>query len=348
MNLLIGGSGFIGTNLAQLLSKDSFQILDKQPSSAFPDQVHLSDVRIPSSFAEQLAGTEVVVLLAAEHRDDVSPISLYDEVNVNGARNVVEALRKHGVQRLIFTSTVAVYGLNRNRPHETDAVNPFGHYGQSKWQAEEVLRAWWQEAPDERELVIVRPCVVFGKSNRGNVYNLLQQIASGRFLMIGSGENRKSLAYIGNVAAFLKHLLDRPQPGYRLYNYVDSPDFTMNRLVLLVRREISDFEKFAKNPQESTRVRGPQEILPSPPAKGEESGMVRIPYWLGMLGGYGFDALAKLSGRKLPISSVRVQKFCATTQFAAEKLQETGFVPPFTLDEGLRRTLAAEFGNGNV
>ena len=76
--------------------------------------------------------------------------------------------------------------------------------------------------------------------------------------------------------------------------------------------------------------------------------MVRIPYWLGMLGGYGFDALAKLSGHKLPISSVRVQKFCATTQFAGEKLQETGFVPPFTLDEGLRRTLAAEFGNGNV
>ncbi len=76
--------------------------------------------------------------------------------------------------------------------------------------------------------------------------------------------------------------------------------------------------------------------------------MVRIPYWLGMLGGYGFDALAKLSGRKLPISSVRVQKFCATTQFTAERLQETGFVPPFTLDEGLRRTLVAEFGNGNV
>ena len=330
MNLLVGGSGFIGTNLAQLLSKNSFQILDKQPSSEFPDQVHLSDVRKPDSFAEQLAGTEVVVLLAAEHRDDVSPISLYDEVNVNGARNVVEALRKHGVQRLIFTSTVAVYGLNRNRPHETDGVNPFGHYGQSKWQAEEVLRAWWQEAPDERELVIVRPCVVFGKSNRGNVYNLLQQIASGRFLMIGSGENRKSLAYIGNVAAFLKHLLDRPQPGYRLYNYVDSPDFTMNELVLLVRQEL-------------------QEIPPSPPlVKGGESGMVRIPYWLGMLGGYGFDALAKLSGRKLPISSVRVQKFCATTQFAGEKLQETGFVPPFTLDEGLRRTLAAEFGNGNV
>ena len=328
MNLLIGGSGFIGTNLAKLLPEESFGILDKQPSTAFPDHVHLCDVRTLDSFEKQLAGAEAVILLAAEHRDDVSPISLYYEVNVDGARNVVEAMRKHDVRRLIFTSTVAVYGLNRSRPQESDAVNPFGDYGQSKWQAEEVLRAWWQEAPAERELVIVRPCVVFGENNRGNVYNLLRQIASGRFLMIGSGENRKSMAYVGNVAAFLKYLLDHPQPGYRLYNYVDQPDFTMNELVSLVRREL-------------------QEIPPGPPlAKGGEPGMVRVPYWVGMLGGYGFDALTKLSGHKLPISSVRVKKFCATTQFAAEKLQETGYVPPFTLDEGLRRTLAAEFGNG--
>lgn len=106
---------------------------------AFPDQVHLSDVRTPSSFAEQLAGA--VVLLAAENRDDVSPTSLYYEVNVDGSRNVVEAMRKHEVRRLIFTSTVSVYGLNRSQPQESDTVNPFGHYGQSKWQAEEVLQA---------------------------------------------------------------------------------------------------------------------------------------------------------------------------------------------------------------
>ena len=336
MNLLIGGSGFIGTGFAKLLPTSSFGILDKQPSTAFPDQVHRCDVRTLDSFEKQLAGTEAVVLLAAEHRDDVSPISLYYEVNVDGARNVAEAMRGHDIRRLIFTSTVAVYGLNRSRPQEADAVNPFGHYGQSKWEAEEVLRAWWQEAPEERELVIVRPCVVFGEGNRGNVYNLLQQIASGRFLMIGSGTNRKSMAYVGNVAAFLKHLLDHPQPGYRLYNYVDQPDFTMNELVALVRRELQEIPP------------GPSPIKPGTGslAKGGEPGMVRVPYWLGMLGGYGFDALAKLSGRKLPISSVRVKKFCATTRFSADKLKETGYVPPFTLEEGLRRTLAAEFGNG--
>ena len=62
----------------------------------------------------------MVVLLAAEHRDDVVPTSLYYEVNVEGARNVVQVMREHDIRRLIFTSTVAVYGLNRESPQETD------------------------------------------------------------------------------------------------------------------------------------------------------------------------------------------------------------------------------------
>ena len=61
-----------------------------------------------------------------------------------------------------------------------------------------------------------------------------------------------------------------------------------------------------------------------------------------MLGGYGFDIMAKLSGRKLPISSVRVKKFCATTQFDASKAHSV-FQAPFSLEDGLSKTLEKEF-----
>ena len=70
---------------------------------------------------------------------------------------------------------------------------------------------------------------------------------------------------------------------------------------------------------------------------------IRLPYELGMWAGHGCDVLAKVTGRQFPISAVRVQKFCATTQFSAKKLQETGFVPPYTLQQGLEQTLASEF-----
>lgn len=61
------------------------------------------------------------------------------------------------------------------------------------------------------------------------------------------------------------------------------------------------------------------------------------------LGGYGFDLMSFITRKKLTISSVRVKKFCATTQFDAAKALTTGFKPPYTLGEGLARTLEFEF-----
>ena len=83
------------------------------------------------------------------------------------------------------------------------------------------------EDPKIRSLVIVRPTVVFGEGNRGNVYNLLRQIASRRFLMFGDGRNKKSMAYVENVAAFIEYSLSFKK-GVHIYNYIDKPDFDMN------------------------------------------------------------------------------------------------------------------------
>ena len=71
--------------------------------------------------------------------------------------------------------------------------------------------------------------------------------------------------------------------------------------------------------------------------------LTHFPYWLGMLGGYCFDLLAFVTRKKLTVSSVRVKKFCATTEFDASKALATGFKAPYTLGEGLARTLEFEF-----
>ena len=75
----------------------------------------------------------------------------------------------------------------------------------------------------KKTLVIIRPTVVFGEGNRGNVFNLMNQIAKNRFMMVGSGTNRKSMAYVENVAAFLEYSLSF-QSGLHVHNYVDKPD----------------------------------------------------------------------------------------------------------------------------
>ena len=71
---------------------------------------------------------------------------------------------------------------------------------------------------------------------------------------------------------------------------------------------------------------------------------IKIPYWLGITGGFCFDIFSKLLARKFSISSVRVKKFCATTQFEASKVQNI-FKSPYTLEEGLKKTLDHEFIN---
>lgn len=316
---VIGGSGFVGSRLMGLLQGvPGIELLniDKQQSELYPHLTQLADVLDVQRLTELLADTDVVVLLAAEHKDNVTPASLYYRVNVEGMRNTLQAMESNGVSRLVFTSSVAVYGLNKTNPTESHPVDPFNDYGRSKWQAECVLQEWYGTHQDWN-INILRPTVIFGEGNRGNVYNLLRQITSGRFLMIGNGENRKSMSYVGNVVSFITFLIENKKEGYQVFNYIDKPDFTMNDLVYHVGDVLNKH-------------------IPA----------THFPYWLGMLGGYGFDILGKLTGKKLPVSSVRVKKFCAMTQFDSVQVRKTNFRPAFTLGEGLARTLQYEFGSG--
>jgi nucleoside-diphosphate-sugar epimerase len=311
---VIGGSGFVGSRLIQEIGTEQCYNIDKKQSPFFPEITRIQNICDPGLKAVLDEETKQVVLLAAEHRDDVSPVSLYYDVNVEGTKKVLDVMDELNIRQIVFTSSVAIYGLNKDNPREDHKEDPFNHYGKSKWMAEEVLRNWYSSDPDNRQLTILRPTVIFGERNRGNVYNLLKQIATGRFLQIGKGQNVKSMAYVGNITSFLQHSLLFQDPGYQVYNYIDKPDLNMNELVSLVREKI-----------------------------GKPKSIHKIPYFIGMFGGYCFDLLSWISGKNLRISSVRVRKFCATTQFDATKVMSSGFKPPFTLHEGLERTLQYEF-----
>ena len=312
--LIIGGSGFVGSALISKLNLESVINLDKKNSPFYSEITELgnilniTDIKIDKQI-------KTVVLLAAEHRDDVSPTTLYYDVNVQGTKNVLQAMDNAGVKKFVFTSSVAIYGLNKNNPNEMHKEDPFNHYGQSKWEAELLIKEWYENDPINKSVTILRPTVIFGERNRGNVYNLLKQISSGKFIMIGNGQNKKSMAYVGNIVAFIKNRIDKSDLGYHVFNYADKPDFTMTELVSLIESKLSiSISKF------------------------------KIPYWIGMLGGYGFDFLGWFTRKNFFISSVRVKKFCATTKFDASKAN-SNFEAPYTLEQGLNATLDFEFIN---
>ncbi|OWS70695.1 NAD-dependent epimerase/dehydratase family protein [Polynucleobacter campilacus] len=314
---IIGGSGFIGTRLALRLQdsigESQFSIIDKTESRQFPIQFRYADVRSLVDLKKAFSSEQCLINLAAEHRDDVSPKSLYSDVNVFGAKNVCELARINGITTIVFTSTVAVYGFAPLGTNESGKIAPFNDYGSTKWEAEQVYKEWQSENPQRRTLVIIRPTVVFGESNRGNVYNLLKQIASGKFVMVGDGSNRKSIAYVENVAAFLEHALTF-KPGAYIYNYIDKPDFTMNTLVVHVNKLLG----------RSTAIK------------------LRLPFSFGLLIGACFDLVVKITGKKFPISAIRVKKFCANSVYESA-VDSTGFIPPVPLMDAIEKTVRFEF-----
>lgn len=348
---IIGGSGFVGTRLAKRLvdAGHAVKIVDKRISRAFPELWTRSDVRnAPNENAEfpesatdaltapgvaeesakaqkmqtlldALKASDVVVNLAAEHRDDVTPKTLYDEVNVEGAKNVCDACAALGIKEIIFTSSVAVYGFAPEGTDENGEINYFNDYGRTKFEAEKIYSDWAKDA--RNSLTIIRPTVIFGEGNRGNVYNLLRQIAGGRFPMVGDGKNRKSINYVENVAAFIQFCAENDVKQFSeltnisLFNYCDTPAYDMNTLVKTVYKALGK----------------------------EKKSIFHFPYWLGIFGGKCFDALAKVTGKKFAVSSIRVKKFCQSTYFTSSEVSKTGFVAPVTLEEGLMRTIEKEF-----
>ncbi|WP_010203473.1 NAD-dependent epimerase/dehydratase family protein [Salinibacterium sp. PAMC 21357] len=312
---VVGGSGFIGTRLLETLHEQNHQFtnFDRQISAKFADQSVAGDIRSTEELTAASVGHDAIINLAAEHRDDVSPLSLYTEVNVGGAHALVAAAEANGIRRIIFTSTVALYGLDKNNAAEDSVPEPFNEYGRSKLAAEGVFSEWAHADPG-RSLAIVRPSVVFGEGNRGNVYNLAKQVSSGRFLMVGKGENKKSMAYVGNIVGYIASRVDAPS-GVEIRNFADKPDLSTNELIAILRNEMNV----------------------------HAASTLRLPLTLGIAAGYVFDAAAKITRRTFPISAVRIRKFAADTTVNTDRLRDSGYTATYSLQEALKRTLASEF-----
>ena len=105
---IIGGAGFLGTKLSEILKKKDFNfnlydINDKQ------ETIKKIDVESINSL-ERLKNSTTIINLAAVHRDDIKPISKYDDVNVGGALNICSIAEKYEIKKIIFISSVAIYG----------------------------------------------------------------------------------------------------------------------------------------------------------------------------------------------------------------------------------------------
>lgn len=311
---IIGGSGFIGTRLATMLNADprfNFIIIDKVETSKFKKNYVYGDVESLETLEKAVRENTIIVNLAAEHKDNIRPLSRYFDVNVKGARNVCSVARLKNCKKIIFTSSAAVYGVVKRQVDETSACHPFNVYGQSKLEAEsEYLE--WQKENINHVLRIVRPTVVFGEGNKGNIYNLINQIRKRRFIFIGKGSNKKSIAYVENVSNYLIHLITNESAPV-VSNYSDKPDLSTLELVRKINLCLG---------------RKPEPLF-------------KLPLALGYAVASVFDLLAFFLKKDLVISRVRINKFVMESCFSS--IHSTHTYAKVDLEEALKRTIKNDF-----
>lgn len=237
MIALIGGSGFIGTRIVDnlILNKNlNFCILDINKPKKNLKFYKYCDIRNYEQLILSISDLKVdlIINLAAIHSDYVNDSYLYYDTNVNGSKNICNVAIKLGIKKIVFLSSVAVYkniGLEIN---ESNALIPSNDYGKSKLQAENLYLNWYQ-IDKSHKLIIIRPTVVFGPGNRGNLYNLIHSIYKNKFIMLGSGNNIKSICFVDNLVDFIFYTLDKNEKLI-ISNFADKPDYKVIELVTLI------------------------------------------------------------------------------------------------------------------
>jgi len=308
-----GGSGFIGTHICRSLKEQGQEVvvldLIDPPADHQHDRFVKGDVRDPEACRAALEGSDRVIHLAAAHHDFGIDEPTFYAVNEEGTRVLTEAMDEFGVRTICFYSTVAVYGDAPPPLEETTEPSPQTPYGASKLAGEKVLQAW-TERGDERRCLVIRPTVTFGVENFANMYSLIRQVSSGKFVFFGPAANVKSLSYVENIIEATLYMFDRTdRPAFEIFNYVEKPDMTSREIAETV------YTSLGKTPPRWS-----------------------IPMWSARILALPFDVVIALTGKNIPISSARIKKlFVDKTQFESDRIRQAGFQPSVPLAEGIRR-----------
>jgi nucleoside-diphosphate-sugar epimerase len=324
--VLFGGTGFIGTHLAQHLLKDDlaetiFLVDLNEPRDLPYTQLLQSgilsgrvifvahDVRKPVPPGLLPRQADLIFNLAAVHREPGHSPGEYFETNLPCAENVCAWADAVGCETMVFTSSISPYGPSEERRTETSVPAPETAYGSSKLAAEKIHMGW-QASQEGRKLLVLRPGVVFGAGEGGNVTRLVRSLVKGYFVYLGNRQTIKAAGYVKElclVTMFGLEAMRTTGSPMLLLNFSMDPPPTVEQIVDAILRVIG------KNRRPFSV---PRTIL------------------LGL--SYPLAGAARLFGFKLPINPVRVRKLVRSNNVWPAQLKSLGYQYTYTLESAFR------------
>lgn len=320
--VIFGGSGFIGTFFARELievglvsrvylydrervADKNFEFREKMIEGQSKITFIHGDVRQQIEWAPP-EPIGLVANFAAVHREPGHQDSEYYESNLLGAENVCKWAERTGCNRIIFTSSIAPYGSSEEVKDENSIPVPETAYGGSKLAAEKIHQIW-QAGDSNRQLVIVRPGVVFGPGEGGNVSRLIKAILGGYFSYMGNKKTRKAGIYVKELCATMIWALNiqaSKYKGFTLYNATMNPGPSIEEYV-----------------GEIKNVSGIRRHVPN------------LPSSILLIAAYLIELVAKPFGIDHPFSPVRIKKLIRSNNIKATYLVENEYKFKYTLEE---------------
>lgn len=323
--VVFGGTGFIGTFFARFLLDQGIvgkvYLYDIEPVerkisgfrrtlvASSPGLIFVQgDVRKPISWQPE-ESVQLIANFAAVHREPGHEDFEYYQTNLLGAENVCTWAEKVGCDRIIFTSSISPYGPSEEVKDERSLPVPATAYGGSKLAAEKIHQIWQAKDDVKRRLVIVRPGVVFGPGEGGNVSRLIKAVLHRYFFYMGNRDTRKAGVYVKELCSAMWWVLQQQEAKgehISLFNMSMNPGPSIEEYVNAV-----------------CKVAGVERTVPG------------VPYRLLLAASYVIDAVAKPLGINHPFSPVRIRKLVRSNNILPTYLVENGYPYLYTLESAL-------------
>ena len=321
--IFTGGTGFIGTHLTNLILAEhpdanvwNLDIVKpgtpnpvvKNYKPAVRDGETLGstwvecDVRKPiGKLPFEPTPEDVIFNFAAVHRTPGHEDKEYFETNILGAENVCAFAGKYGIKKMVFTSSIAPYGAAEDLKTEETLPTPNTAYGISKLVAEKIHMAW-QAGGADRQLLIVRPGVVFGKGENGNFSRLYWGIKKHTFCYPGRKDTIKACVYVKELVRFILWNIEERQTSFDIFNCTFEPAYTIEQIVKAMKK-----------------VTGLTQFVPYIP----NTIIMPAATCVGMM------------GSPMGICPARVKKLQISTNICGKKMASCGYKFKYTFEEAL-------------
>lgn len=244
--LIFGGSGYIGSHWAKYLIEndlcESIYIADiQQLDDDFlinSEQITYSHCDVREQIDPELFPETVdwIFNFAAIHREPGHEHWEYFDTNIKGAENVCRLAEELDCKNIFFTSSISVYGPTIKETREDELKTPNSPYGSSKLAAE-LIHEKWLVKDESKRLMVIRPGVVYGPGDPGNIYRMIKAIQKGYFAYPGSIDIKKSYAYIYGLMESMSFLIHTDDQLVK-YNYVEYPTKPLGRLTEIIKDEL--------------------------------------------------------------------------------------------------------------